>query len=66
MDKNKAQVVCVHVITALLSGVKTYCSGPWVGNLAHVLGPLIIVPVFVGKRSVEDIADVGHGVDADG
>lgn len=44
--------------------VKTYCSRPWVGNLASVLGPLVVVAVFVGKRSVEDVADVGHGVHA--
>lgn len=44
---------------------KTYSSWPWVGNLAGVLRPLVVVPVFVGKWSVEDIADISHGVHAD-
>lgn len=38
----------------------TYCSRPWVGNLASVLCPLVIMAMFVGKRSIEDIAYVSH------
>lgn len=39
---------------------ETYRSGPWVGNLASVLCPLVIMAVFVGKRSIEYIADISH------
>lgn len=46
------------------AGGETYCSRARVGDLASVLGPLVVVAVFVGKRSVEDVADVGHGVHA--
>lgn len=45
---------------------ETYRPGPRVGNLAGVLCPLVVMPVFVGKRPIEDIADVGHRVHADG
>lgn len=40
--------------------IKTYRSRPWVGNLASVLGPLVVMAMFVGKGSVEDITDIGH------
>lgn len=45
---------------------QTYCSRPGVGNLASVLGPLVIMAVLVGERPVEDIANISHRVDADG
>lgn len=35
-------------------------SRPWVGNLASVLCPLVIMAMFVGKRSIEDVADISH------
>lgn len=44
---------------------ETYCPRPWVGNLASVLCPLVIMAMFVGKWSIEDIADISHGVHAD-
>ena len=44
---------------------ETYGPGSWVGDLARVLGPLVVVSVFVGERSVEHVAYVGHGVHAD-
>lgn len=39
---------------------ETYCSRPRVRNLSIVLCPLVIMTMFVGKRSVEDITDVSH------
>lgn len=44
---------------------ETYRSRPWVGNLASVLCPLIIMAMFVGKRSVEYVADISHRVNTD-
>lgn len=41
-------------------------SRPWVGDFASVLCPLVVVTMFMRKRSVEDVADIGHRVDADG
>lgn len=43
----------------------TYCSRPWVRNLASVFCPLVIMAMFVGKRSIEYIADISHGVHTD-
>lgn len=43
----------------------TYCSRPWVGDLPSVLSPLVIMTMFVGEGSVEDVADISHRVDAD-
>ena len=43
---------------------KTYRSGPRIGDPARVFRPLVVVSVFVGEGSVEDVAYVGHGVDA--
>ena len=48
-----------------LTQTETYCSRPRIRDLARVLGPLVIMTVFMGKRSVEHIADVGHRVHAD-
>lgn len=56
----------VVYLIASLWREQTYCSRPWVGNLAIVLCPLVIMAMFVGKRSIEDIADISHRVHADG
>lgn len=43
-----------------------YRSGTWVGDFASVFCPLVVMTVFMGKRSVEDVTDVSHRVHADG
>lgn len=43
-----------------------YRSRTRVGNFASVFGPLVVMTMFMGKGSVEDVADVGHRVHADG
>lgn len=42
----------------------THSAGSWVGDLSSVCYPLVVGPLLVGKRPVEDHTDVGHGVDA--
>lgn len=42
----------------------THSARSWVGDLPSVRHPLVVGPLLVGKRSVEDHTDVGHGVDA--
>lgn len=42
----------------------TYSARPRVGDLPSVCHPLIVGPLLVSKRAVEDHADVSHGVDA--
>lgn len=41
-------------------------SRTWVGDFSGVFCPLVVVAVFMGEGSVEDVADVGHRVHADG
>ena len=43
----------------------TYSAGPRVGDLSGVGDPLVVGALLVGEGSVEDHADVSHGVDAD-
>lgn len=41
-----------------------YSARSRVGDLPRVCHPLIVGPLLVSKRSVEDHTDVSHGVDA--
>lgn len=41
---------------------ETHCAGSRVGDLPAVGHPLVIGTLFVGEWSVEDHADVSHGV----
>lgn len=43
-----------------------YRSWTRVRNFASVFCPLVVMTMFMGKGSVEDVADVGHRVHADG
>lgn len=43
-----------------------YRSRTGVGNFASVFCPLVVMTMFMGKGSVEDITNVRHGVHADG
>lgn len=43
-----------------------YRSRTWVGDFPRVFCPLVVMTMFMGKRSVEDVTDVGHRVHADG
>lgn len=52
-------------MTLGISVKETYCSRPRVGNFPSVLCPLVVVAVFVGKRSIEDITDISHRVHTD-
>lgn len=47
-----------------LCGFETHRAGSGVGDLPRVGHPLVIGTLLVGEGSVEDHADVGHGVDA--
>lgn len=49
-----------------IPGRGTDRSRAWVGDFAGVFRPLVVVTMFVSKRPVEDVPDVGHGVHADG
>ena len=42
----------------------THSARSWVGDLPSVCHPLVVGPLLVGKRPVEDHTDVSHGVDA--
>ncbi len=54
-----------YLIASFDNMTETYSSRPGVGNLASVLRPLVIMSMFVGKWSIEDIADVSHRVHTD-
>lgn len=42
----------------------THSARSWVRDLPSVRHPLVVGPLLVGKRPVEDHPDVSHGVDA--
>lgn len=43
-----------------------YRSRTWIWNFPGVFRPLVVMAVFVGKRSIEDVPDIGHRVHAHG
>ncbi len=54
---------CCGIFVWGQSGFKAHSARSGVGDLPSVGHPLVIGTLFVGEGSVEDHADVGHGVD---
>lgn len=54
----------VWIPNMILNLFFTYSARSWVGDLSSVCHPLIVGPLLVSKRAVEDHTDVSHGVDA--
>lgn len=60
-DRSRCYCCRVHVWGQC--GFKTHRARSRVGDLPSVGHPLVIGTLLVGEGSVEDHADVGHGVD---
>ncbi len=54
----------LHRMTHLPLLFITHSARSWVRDLPSVCHPLVVGPLLVGKRPIEDHTDVGHRVDA--